>query len=101
MVVGSLQYLVEVDRVYVLDLAVDPEYRRQGVARQLIDFVSDTAQNRGYKIVSTRTIKETGNVPIFQKLGFRVVSEEIAEWCVSDMYSSLHDVYLELDVAQR
>jgi len=65
----------------------------------LVDFVSDTARTLGHKIVSARTIRETGNVEIFERLGFRVVKEETAKWCVSDRYPTLHDAYLERQVA--
>ncbi len=98
-VVGTLQYFDEGNRIYVFDVAVDAHYRRQGVARQLVDFVSDTARTLGHKIVSARTIRETGNVEIFERLGFRVVKEETAKWCVSDRYPTLHDAYLERQVA--
>ncbi|MDA2935392.1 GNAT family N-acetyltransferase [Acidobacteria bacterium AH-259-D05] len=98
-VVGTLQYFDEGERIYVFDVAVDPHYRRQGVARRLIAFVSDTARSLGHKTVLTRAIKETGNVEIFERLGFRVVGEETAKWCFSDRYSVLHDVYLERQVA--
>ncbi len=98
-VVGTLQYFDEGDQIYVFDVAVDPKYRRQGIARTLIDFVSDIACNLGHEIVATRTIKETGNVEILERLGFGVVKEETAKWCVSDRYPTLHDVYLERQVA--
>ena len=94
-VVGTSQYFDEGDRIYLFDVAVDANHRRQGIARRLIDFVSDIARSLGYKIVSARTIRETGNVEIFERLGFSVVKEKIAEWCVSDKYPTLHDVYLE------
>jgi len=97
-VVGTSQYFDEGDRIYLFDVAVDASYRRQGIARRLIDFVSDIARSLGYKIVSARTIRETGNVEIFERLGFRVVKEEIAKWCVSDRYQILHDAYLERHV---
>ncbi len=100
-VVGTLKYIDEGGRVYLFDVAVDPQYRRQGVARQLIDFVSDIARTLGYKIVSARTIRETGNVEIFESLGFCVLKDETAKWCVSDRYSTLHDVYLERLVPGR
>ena len=97
-VVGTLQYFDEGDRIYVFDVAVDMQYRRQGIARNLIDFVSDIACTLAHGIVATRTIKETGNLEVFEKLGFSVVKEETAKWCVSDRYPTLHDVYLERQV---
>ena len=63
---GTLQYLDEGDRIYLFDVAIDLKYRHQGIARNLIDFVSDIASNLGHKIVSTRTIKEAGNVEILR-----------------------------------
>lgn len=98
-VVGTLEYFVEKDQLYVIALAVDATFRRQGIARRLIEFVGEVARGLGRSIVATRTIKETGNVPIFERLGFHVVGEEIANWCVSDVHATLHDVHLERDVA--
>ena len=100
-VVGTLRYFDEEDRIYVFDVAVDPQYRRQGIARRLIDVVTDIARTFGHKTVLTRTIRETGNVEIFERLGFRAVKEETAKWCVSDRYPTLHDVYLERLVPGR
>ena len=98
-VVATLQYFDEWDRIYLFDVAVNPQYRRQGIALGMIEFVTDIARTLGHKIVSARTIRETGNVEIFERLGFRVVKEETAKWCVSDRYPVLHDVYLERQVA--
>ena len=98
-VVGTLEYFVEKDQLYVIALAVDATFRRQGIARRLLEFVGEAARGLGRSIVATRTIKETGNVPVFERLGFHVVGEEIASWCVSDVHASLHDVHLERDVA--
>ncbi len=98
-VVGTLQYFDEGNRIYVFDLAVDTQYRHQGIARQLIDSTCEIARSLGYKTVSTRTIRETGNVEIFERLGFGVVKEETAKWCVSDRYKILHDAYLERRVS--
>ncbi len=98
-VVGTLEYFVEKDQLYVIALAVDATFRRQGIARRLLEFVGEAARGLGCSIVATRTIKETGNVPIFERLGFHVVGEEIASWCVSDVHPTLHDVHLVRDVS--
>ena len=98
-VVGTLEYFVEKDQLYIIALAVYATFRRQGLARRLIEFVGEVARGLGRRIIATRTIKETGNVPIFERLGFHVVGEDIASWCVSDVHASLHDVHLERDVA--
>jgi len=38
------------------------------------------------------TIQETCNVPFFEKLGFQVVRQAVAKWCVSTLHATLHDV---------
>ena len=97
--VGTIQYVLEPDRLYVFGLAVDTAHRHRGVARSLLDFVDDVCRRFDCLTVTLRTIRETGNVAIFERLGFQVVKEEIADWCVSDQHSQLHEVHLERSVA--
>jgi len=93
--IGTVQYFLEPDRLYVFGLAVDAAHRHQGVARDLLDFVDDACRQSARTIVTLRTIRETGNVAIFERLGFQVVKEEIADWCLSDQHPRLHEVHLE------
>lgn len=97
-IVGTLLYFVEEDRIDVSGIAVAPNHRRRGAARELIEFVAQTARSLGVGTIAARTVKETANVAVFERLGFRVVAEELATWCVSDEYPTLHDVLLERQV---
>jgi hypothetical protein len=43
-------------------------------------------------------VKETGNVVIFEKLGFEVILEREDQRSESDRYERLTDVYLEMQI---
>lgn len=94
-IVGTLRYYVKADKLCVLGLAVDSFYRRRGIARGLLDFVTEEARRLDLSSVSLRTIRETGNVPIFERMSFRIVNEVVADWCESENHSMLHDVWME------
>ena len=85
----------------MIGLAVHPDFQRQGVARKLIEWVIAHAPSLDHTRVVLDTIRETGNVPLFQRLGFRVVSERLANWCVSSNHQELHDVKMERVVTQE
>jgi GNAT superfamily N-acetyltransferase len=72
-VVGTVLYAEEGDRVQVRALAVRPDARRGGVARALLERVREIAAERSKRAVSLYTVAESGNVPIFERLGFRIV----------------------------
>ncbi|HDY7997780.1 TPA: GNAT family N-acetyltransferase [Vibrio vulnificus] len=52
-------------------LAVAPSFRQKGIARSLIDFV--VTQFKPINSVSVWCVEQTGNVAIFEALGFNVV----------------------------
>lgn len=78
-VVGIVECIALANEVYVQGLAVHPDYRRQGVAKALLRHVVAAAQREGKRTLRLSTIKETGNVPVFERLGFAVVRATIAE----------------------
>jgi GNAT superfamily N-acetyltransferase len=82
-IVGTLEY----DGGHVVGLFVHADHRRRGVARALLAAL-------GPRELSLFTIRETGNVPIFVRLGFAVVREELATDYVSDVYAQLHEVHM-------
>lgn len=94
-IVATVQYDLHADHIHVIGLAVHPDFQRKGIARQLLDWICIRAKNLGQSAVVLDTIRETGNVPLFEKLGFRVVHEEKATWCISDTYQEVHDVKLQ------
>lgn len=97
-VVGVVQCYVQDDCFHIMRFGVHADFRGMGVGRKLIEYVSDLARAKGFERISVYTIKETGNVPIYEALGFSVLSEEEAKWAESDKYDKLTDVHLERSV---
>lgn len=93
-VVGTTQYYVERGCLRIVGLGVAEEYRRRGIARALVNFLLGLAADEGLEGIGARTIRETGNVQVFEKLGFRVVSDVKDEYSESDIYPELRDVDL-------
>ena len=82
--VGTTLYYIEDDLMRILGLGVHEAHRRQGIARSLVVRVLELAKEKGCPAVRLSTIKETGNVPIFERLGFEVVGEN-----VDDLYEGI------------
>ena len=70
-VVGTVRYGVIGDRIHLVRLGVDPKHRRAGVARALVAFVARQAESAGLRALSLYTVRATGNVKIFDRLGFQ------------------------------
>jgi len=96
--VGVLRYGVEEDRLH-LGLGVRPEHQGRGVGRALIEGLTRRAIELGLSRLSLYTIEETGNVPIFERLGFRSLRKEPAQGLQSVDGGTLTDVYMELPIA--
>ena len=97
-VVGVVQCYVQEERMHIMRFGVRSDFRGKGVGRALIEFVADLARSKGFRCLDVYTIKETGSVPIYEALGFKVLSEEEAKWAESDKYDKLTDVHLERPV---
>ena len=95
-VVGTIQYYLDGSSLAIIGLGVLDEFRRRGVARALIEALAESARQHGACDVVVRTVKETGNVPIFECLGFHVVSETPDTFSESEEYSELTDVELQM-----
>jgi predicted N-acetyltransferase YhbS len=94
-VVATVQFDSHQEHVHLIGLAVHPGFQRMGVARRLIDWVAAYAPTLGHDLVVLDTIKETGNVPLFEKLGFRVFDESVTTLFVSDTCPELHEVKMK------
>lgn len=65
----------------------------------MIHYLKEIAASRAMRALSLYTIRETGNVDIFERLGFSVIHEESATWALRPTGAGdLTDVYMELDV---
>ncbi len=93
-VVGTVGYEVQVDRLHVIGLAVHPKYHRCGIGRQLMDHLAEFARGQGLRSLSLYTVEETGNVPIFLRLSFAVVSRNPAEDLESVMGNELMEAFM-------
>ncbi len=98
-VVATVQFDSHKEHVHVIGLAVHPHFQRMGIARRLIDWITVQAPTLGHNVVVLDTIKETGNVALFEKMGFRVFHEGISRCFESDRYPLLHEVKMERIVA--
>lgn len=94
-VVGMATYEVEGDALYFGSLGVLETFRCQGIARSLVEHIENVARETGFFKISCATIEETGNVPIFEKLGFTVISREKADKFESVSGAPIHEVKME------
>lgn len=97
-VIGVVRYFTENESVRVIGLGVHPDFRLRGVARELLGCLAKMARKDGMTCLRLYTIKETGNVEIFHKMGFRVVAEHEDRLSVSDKYPTLTDVEMQLEI---
>ena len=98
-VVGTTRFTVLGDCMRVIGLAVAEPRRRRGVARALVDELARIAGDRGCRALALYTITKTGNVPVFERLGFRLVSERADGYAASVDGEPLVEAYMERFVA--
>lgn len=95
-IAGTVQLANHQNHAHLIGLAVHPAFRQQGIARQLIQHSLQYARKWDHDTIVLETIKETGNIPIFEKLGFQACHERITENFVSMQFERLHEVRMEL-----
>ena len=94
-IVGTVEYACNGERLHLMGLYTLDSHRGRGVARRMIDALVVIANAHGARTLSLYTIRETGNVPIFERLGFAVIREEVARDIASDRHPYLTEAYLE------
>jgi len=94
-VVGTVRYYVENHKVRVIGLGVHPDLRSRGVARKLMRFLESAGKDEKAYCLHLFTVKQTGNVEVFSRLGFRVIAERKDEFSESDTHHTLTDVEME------
>lgn len=98
-VVGVAEYLAHPLTLYVQGIAVAPAHRRRGVAGILLDHITTLTVDMRLPSVQVATIKETGNVEIFKRLGFAVVEERTSERFLGQHGQPVTEVTLKRSVA--
>ena len=99
-IVGVVQYHIAADHLSFLGLGVHPSFRRRGVATALIQQLESIGRSCGCTSVLLHTVRETGNVEIFERLGFLVESEEPTTLFQSEKFSALSEVVMRKDLVQ-
>lgn len=89
---GAVSYYFKDRQVRLFALAVHPDYRRRGIARALIHWVAGHVCSDAHPVLGLYTMEETGNVPIFERLGFRTVSRGAAADAASPSGGPVHEV---------
>jgi GNAT superfamily N-acetyltransferase len=97
-VIGTTQYFTEPGCLRILGLGVLSDSRQRGAARALVEALQEIARRQGLRGLAAHTIRETGNVPVFERLGFHIVSEEPDDYSESDVFPELSDVELWMDL---
>ena len=75
-VLGTAAYRVRSDHsVYISNVAVDPKYRRQGIARAAMSFMLEKCKGTGRIDLVTHPENETA-LQLYMSLGFKVESRQ-------------------------
>jgi GNAT superfamily N-acetyltransferase len=98
-IVGVVQYRLAGDHLFLSRLGVHPAFRRRGVAAALIRQLEIIGRTGGCIAMVLHTVRETGNVRIFERLGFRVLSEQPTDLFQSDTLPVLSEVVMRKELA--
>ncbi len=95
-VVGMATYEQDGDALYFGSLGVLDKYKKQGIARKLIQFIEEEAKKLGLPKLTCSTVLETGNEAIFHKLGFTTVEkQETSKFISITPKKIIHEVSLK------
>lgn len=97
-IVGVMSYEIRKTGLYIFGLLVLKKYRGAGVGRSLINEAKRIARRNKLSCLFIDTIKETGNVPIFESWGFKAFGDEPDDKYESDSHESLSTVKMEMKV---
>ena len=90
--VGTVRLDFQDDRIHLVRLAVHPAHQRSGVAQQIVRYLADHGQSLRLRALSLYAVRATGNVPIFERLGFREITPSgqcIQPGCEDEVYMEL------------
>lgn len=70
---GNMVYQNKKNRAHALHIFVDPDYRRQGLATKMIEFLEHKARRNGMEIITLRVMpKNEPAKQLYKNLGFQV-----------------------------
>lgn len=94
-VVGTIQYNAENGILFLFGLSVHEDFRRQGIAREIMNHLFNFAKTQKLTTIRFNTMRITGNVEIFQKIGFVVTNEKTSVLCEGLNGEKIIDVQME------
>jgi ribosomal protein S18 acetylase RimI-like enzyme len=97
-IVGTVRFGISQSCLRVVGLGVLPEARRRGVARAMLDELASLAKSNDCRALALYTVTQTGNVTVFERLGFHVVSEGPDPYSISPDGEALTEAYMERSV---
>lgn len=98
-VVGTVSYEIQSSKLHLRDFAVDVQHRRMGVGRTLVQYLAHLASAAGCTAASLYTVAQTGNIVIFERLGFSVVKMTPITWAYSPRGDELIEALMERPIA--
>jgi ribosomal protein S18 acetylase RimI-like enzyme len=80
-------------KAYIHAFRVRPEYRRTGIGSRLMDTAERELRNRRYRQACLNvTYENTAARRLYQRLGYRVVTEVSGQWSYYDQFDRLQHV---------
>lgn len=75
--VGMVRYELNENELYFRRLSVIPAMQGQGIAKKLVQALEEIARQRGKQQIACRVRKkETGNLQLYESVGFERIKEE-------------------------
>lgn len=93
--VGTAEYVIGDDELYIQGVAVHPRHRAGGVCRALLRELEMLAQKYRIAVLSLRVIEETGNTAIFERFGFKVTRRAVSSSYVGPDGGAVTQVEME------
>ena len=73
------------NRAYVFAFRVKPAWRRGGVGSDLMAFIEEDLQQRGFKAVTLNVAKDNrGALRLYRRLGYHVIGSKSGRWSYQD-----------------
>jgi GNAT superfamily N-acetyltransferase len=96
--VATIQYHAENGILFLFRLVVHEDFRHQGIAREIMNYLVNFAKEQKLTSIRFNTMQVTGNVTIFLKFGFSVISEKPSVLCEGLNGEQVIDVQMEMNI---
>ena len=94
--IGTILFSIDNEILNVYGLSIHEDYRRRGFAKELGNYLLNFAKEKNLKAIRCNTMKETGNVEIFQEFGLAIINEKTSILCEGLNGEPIIDVQMEL-----